>query len=435
MNDPRHRSMDEHGRTIPDRRQFIAAGLGVAAAALFPAASYGASDTRAEQAAGIGASSTPEAKRMIHRRLGTLEVSALGLGCMNFYWAYGPATTKGDAIRVIRAAYDRGVTFFDTAEIYGPFLSEETVGEALAPMRDRVVIASKFGFDITAAGQIRGLNSRPEHIRKATEGSLKRLKTDHIDLQYQHRVDPTVPIEDVAGTVRDLIDEGKVRHFGLSEAGGATIRRAHAVQSVTAVQNEYSVWTRDPEHEVLPTCEELGIGFVPWSPLGMGYLTGKVTPDVTFGAGDLRAMFPRFTPEARRANRAIVELLQRVGQRRGATPAQVSLAWLLARKPSIVPIPGTTKPNHLDEDLRALDVTLTTDDLREIGDGFAQIGVRGARTTAQLLERTDDGAKLGSSSAGGHGMSPLPAARGRRAPEGRHTTNASPPSIRPRNSP
>jgi aryl-alcohol dehydrogenase-like predicted oxidoreductase len=402
------------GRVAMDRRDFIALSLALSAASMLPRVVLGDTPTRTAP--------------LPRRKLGTLEVSALGVGCMNFYWAYGPATTKEQAIRVIRAAYDRGITFFDTAEIYGPFLSEETVGEALAPMRDRVVIASKFGFDITPAGQIRGLNSRPEHIRAATEGSLKRLKTDRIDLHYQHRVDPKVPIEDVAGTVRDLIAEGKVRHFGLSEAGGATIRRAHAVQPVTAVQNEYSVWTRDPEHEVLPTCEELGIGFVPWSPLGMGYLTGKVTPEVTFGAGDLRAMFPRFTPEARRANRPIVELLQRVGQRRGATPAQVSLAWLLAKKPWIVPIPGTTKLNHLDENVHALDVTLTNDDVREIDQRFATIGVHGARTTREFLERTDDGAKLGSSSKGGHGMSPLPAARARQAPTGHHTTHVQPPS-------
>ena len=254
------------------------------------------------------------------RRLGSLEVSALGFGCMNFVWAYGPPVDRQDAIRLIRAAYDRGVTFFDTAEIYGPFLSEELVGEALAPVRDRVVIATKFGFNITPEGQIRGLNSRPEPIKQVTEPSLRRLRTDRIDLLYQHRIDPEVPIEDVAGAVKALIQEGKVRQFGLSEAGGATIRRAHAVQPVTAVQNEYSVWTRDPEPEVLPTCEELGIGFVPWSPLGMGYLTGAITPSTTFAAGDLRARFPRFTPEARRANRPVVELLQRVGQRQEATP-------------------------------------------------------------------------------------------------------------------
>ena len=347
---------------------------------------------------------------MQKRRLGSsgLEVSALGLGCMNFYWAYGPAVSKQDAIRVIRAAYDRGVTFFDTAEIYGPFLSEETVGEALAPMRDRVIIATKFGFDITPAGEIRGLSSRPAHIKRVVEAQLERLRTDRIDLLYQHRVDPTVPIEDVAGTVKELIAQGKVKHFGLSEAGGATIRRAHAVQPVATVQNEYSVWTRDPEHEVLPTCEELGIGFVPWSPLGMGYLTGAVTPATSFGAGDLRAMFPRFTPVARRANQPIVELLQHMAERKGATPAQIALAWLLARKPWIVPIPGTTKLEHLEEDLGALRVALTADDMREIEEGFAKHEVQGARSTDQLLQATDIGARLGTSSIGGHGTSPLP---------------------------
>ena len=350
---------------------------------------------------------------MEKRTLGTrqLEVSALGLGCMNFYWAYGQSTSTPDAIRVIRAAVERGVTFFDTAEIYGPFRSEETAGEALAPFRDQVVIATKFGFDITPAGQIRGLNSRPEHIKQVVEASLRRLKTDRIDLLYQHRVDPQVPIEDVAGAVQDLIRAGKILHFGLSEAGGATIRRAHAVQPLTAVQNEYSVWTRDPEHEVLPTCEELGIGFVPWSPLGMGYLTGQVTPATTFGAGDLRAMFPRFTPEALQANQALVDLLGRVGQRMDATPGQVALAWLLAQKPWIVPIPGTTRLDHLEEDLGALAIELTKDDLTEIDEGFTAMEVQGARTTDQLLASTDIGAKLGTSSIGGHGLSPLPRTR------------------------
>jgi aryl-alcohol dehydrogenase-like predicted oxidoreductase len=353
---------------------------------------------------------------MEKRILGTsqLEVSALGLGCMNFYWAYGQRKSTQDAIRVIRAAVDRGVTFFDTAEIYGPFLSEETVGEALAPFRDQVVIATKFGFDITPEGQIRGLTSRPEHIKQVVDASLRRLKTDRIDLLYQHRIDPQVPIEEVAGAVKDLIQEGKVLHFGLSEAGGATIRRAHAVQPVTAVQNEYSVWTRDPEHEVLPTCEELGIGFVPWSPLGMGYLTGQVGPAANVAAGDLRSMFPRFTPDALQANRGLVDLLARVGQRNGASPAQVALAWLLARGPWIVPIPGTTRLDHLDEDLGALGVTLSADDVRAIDEGFAAIKVQGARTTEQLLASTDIGAKLGTSSVGGHGLSPLPASAARR---------------------
>jgi aryl-alcohol dehydrogenase-like predicted oxidoreductase len=345
---------------------------------------------------------------LTRRKLGSLEVSALGFGCMNFVWAYGSTTDKQEAIRVVRAAYEQGVMFFDTAEIYGPFTSEEIVGEALAPVRDRVVIATKFGFSILPDGQIRGLNSRPEHIKQAAEASLRRLKTDHIDLYYQHRVDPTVPIEDVAGAIKELIQAGKVRHFGLSEAGGATIRRAHAVQPLAAVQNEYSVWTRDPEHEVLPTCEELGIGFVPWSPLGMGYLTGDITPQTEFRGRDLRAGFPRFTPQARRANWAIVELLQRVGARKQATPGQIALAWLLARKPWIVPIPGTTKASHMEQNLHALQVELTAADVQEIEDGFARIGVQGKRAPEALMGSHDIGADLGTSSAGGHGKTPLP---------------------------
>jgi aryl-alcohol dehydrogenase-like predicted oxidoreductase len=328
---------------------------------------------------------------------------------MNFVWAYGPPVDRRQALSVIRAAYDRGVTFFDTAEIYGPFTSEEIVGEALASVRDQVVIATKFGFNVDPdTRQISGLNSRPEHVSKVVEASLRRLRTDRIDLLYQHRVDPNVPIEDVAGAVKELIQAGKVKHFGLSEAGGTTIRRAHAVQPVAAVQNEYSVWTRDPEHEVLPTCEELGIGFVPWSPLGMGYLTGKLTPSTTFPAGDLRGMFPRFTPEAMSANRPVVELLERVGRRKGATPGQVALAWLIAQKPWVVPIPGTTKPNHLEENLGARNFGLDAADVKEIEDGFKQIRVQGARTTEQLLAQSDVGAKLGTSSAGGHGNSPPP---------------------------
>jgi aryl-alcohol dehydrogenase-like predicted oxidoreductase len=348
------------------------------------------------------------------RTLGSsdLEVSALGLGCMNLNWAYGPATDKQAAIKLIRTAHERGVTFFDTAEAYGPRLNEIVVGEALGPVRDDVVIATKFGFDITEAGEFHGYNSRPEHIQRAVEASLKRLDTDRIDLLYQHRVDPDVPIEDVAGAVKELIVAGKVKHFGLSEAGGATIRRAHAVQPVAAVQNEYSVWTRDPEHEVLPTCEELGIGFVPWSPLGMGYLTGAVTPTTALDpVSDLRARFPRFTPEARRANRPVVDLLERVGTRTNATSAQVALAWLLARKPWIVPIPGTTKLAHLDENLGALAVQLTPDDVREIEDGFSRLGVHGARTEDTLASGIDDGALMGTTSDGGHGRSPLRADR------------------------
>jgi aryl-alcohol dehydrogenase-like predicted oxidoreductase len=380
-----------------------------AAAATSLLATAGCAATRPPTPSAANAAASPIASIRHRRRLGSLEVSALGLGCMNFHHAYSPRTSKPDAIKVIRAAYDRGVTFFDTAINYGPFLSEETVGEALAPFRDQVVIATKFGYGYTADGKNRGLDSRPEYIKQMTEGSLRRLKTDRIDLYYQHRVDPNVPIEDVAGTVKDLVTAGKVRHFGLSEAGGATIRRAHAVLPVTAVQNEYSVWTRDPEHEVLPTCEALGIGFVPWSPLGMGYLTGTITPSRTFDpALDMRTMLPRFTPEARRANWPVVELLQRVGQRKNATPGQVALAWLLARRPWIVPIPGTTRLNHLEENLDAVRVELTPDDVKAIEAGFAAVRVQGARATQELLDRHDVGANLGTTSVGGHGKSPLP---------------------------
>ncbi len=351
---------------------------------------------------------------MQKRNLGRsgLEVSALGLGCMNFAWAYGPPLDRQHAINVIRAAYERGVTFFDTAEVYGPFLSEEMVGEALAPMRDQVGIATKFGFEVDPVTKERhGLNSRPEYIKRVAEGYLRRLRTGVIDLFYQHRVDPDVPIEDVAGAVKDLIQEGKVRHFGLSEAGGATIRRAHAVLPITAVQNEYSVWTRDPEHEVLPVCEELGIGFVPWSPLGMGYLTGAIgSTTVLDPISDLRESykFPRFSPEARRANRPLVELLQRVGRRKEATTGQVALAWLLAKKPWIVPIPGTTKLKHLEENLGSLNIQMSAEDVKEIDDGFAGIQVQGARAPEALIKVHDVGANLGASSAGGHGLSPMP---------------------------
>jgi aryl-alcohol dehydrogenase-like predicted oxidoreductase len=347
---------------------------------------------------------------MQNRTLGTsgLQVSALGLGCMNLNWAYGPATEHTRAIALIRAAYERGVTFFDTAEAYGPRLNEAVVGDALAPFRDHVVIATKFGFDITPEGEFRGYNSRPDHIREVVEASLRRLSTDRIDLLYQHRVDPDVPIEDVAGAVQRLIEEGKVLHFGLSEAGGATIRRAHAVQPVAAVQNEYSVWTRDPEHEVLPTCEELGIGFVPWSPVGMGYLTGAITQATVLDpVSDLRARFPRFTREALVANRPVVDLLESIGARHNATPAQVALAWLLAKHESIVPIPGTTRREHLDENLGALDVTLSVSDLADIEAQFARLTVHGARTDEELARGIDDGALLGTTSAGGHGRSPL----------------------------
>jgi aryl-alcohol dehydrogenase-like predicted oxidoreductase len=394
------------------RRDILLGVAAAAAAAAVPAGFAGSAKAQTPAPSAAKGATGLAASTRDRRRLGSLEVSALGLGCMNFVHAYAPRPSREDAIRVIRAAYDLGVTFFDTAINYGPFVGEELVGEALAPVRDRVIIATKFGYGYDANGKNIGLNSRPDYIRQMTEASLRRLKTDHVDLYYQHRVDPAVPIEDVAGAVRDLIREGKVRHFGLSEAGGATIRRAHAVQPVTAVQNEYSLWTRDPEHEVLPTCEELGIGFVPWSPLGMGYLTGTITPDRTFDqALDMRAGLPRFTPEARRANWPVVELLQRVGRRKDATPGQVALAWLLARRPWIVPIPGTTKLTHLAENLSALQVLLTDDDLEEMEVGFAAIRVQGARSTEQLLERHDIGANLGTSSVGGHGKSPLPQGR------------------------
>jgi aryl-alcohol dehydrogenase-like predicted oxidoreductase len=320
---------------------------------------------------------------MQKRKLGNsnLEVSALGLGCMGMSANYGPPRDRQEMIALIRSAVDRSITFFDTAEIYGPFTNEELVGEALAPVRDHVVIATKFGFKFGPNRERLGLDSRPEHIKEAAEASLKRLKTDVIDLFYQHRVDPTVPIEEVAGAVKDLIAEGKVKHFGLSEAGAQTIRRAHAVQPVTAVQSEYSLWTRDPEAEVLPTCEELGIGFVPWSPLGQGFLTAKIDPAMAFDTSDVRSWFPRFTPDARKANQPIVDLLSHVAARKNATPAQIALAWLLAQKPWIVPIPGTRKLERLDENLGAVAVELTSDDLREIDTTISKIKVQGARGT------------------------------------------------------
>jgi aryl-alcohol dehydrogenase-like predicted oxidoreductase len=323
---------------------------------------------------------------MKKRKLGNLEVSALGFGCMGLSYGYGPAVEKQQAITVIRSAVERGVTLFDTAEAYGPFKNEELVGEALAPHRDRVVIATKFGFDIAPDGQRRpGLNSRPEHIRQVAEASLKRMKTGVIDIFYQHRVDPNVPIEDVAGAVKDLIHAGKVKHFGLSEAGANTIRRAHAVQPVTAVQSEYSIWTRDPEPEVLPTCEELGIGFVPWSPLGQGFLTGKIDASTKFESTDFRAVFPRFTEEARNANLAVVDLLKQIAQRNKATPAQIALAWLLAKKPWIVPIPGTTKVHRLEENIGSASLDLTPEDLEEIKTAASKIPIQGARLPESVL--------------------------------------------------
>jgi aryl-alcohol dehydrogenase-like predicted oxidoreductase len=326
---------------------------------------------------------------MQKRKLGKsgLEVSAIGLGCMGLSYGYGPAADSGVAIKLIRAAVDRGVTFFDTAEAYGPFKNEELVGEALAPVRDKVVIATKFGFKFDPAGGQSGMDSRPQHIREVAEAALKRLKTDAIDLFYQHRVDPDVPIEEVAGAVKDLIKQGKVRHFGLSEASAQTIRRAHAVLPVTALQSEYSLWWREPEKEILPTLEELGIGFVPFSPLGKGFLTGAIDDKTTFDAKDFRNIVPRFTAEARRANQAVVDLLGQIAARKKATPAQIALAWLLAQKPWIAPIPGTTKLHRLDENLGAAKVELTSDDLRDIEGAVSRITVRGDRYPPHLQAR------------------------------------------------
>jgi aryl-alcohol dehydrogenase-like predicted oxidoreductase len=327
---------------------------------------------------------------MQKRKLGKsgLEVSAIGLGCMGMSFGYGPAADKQEMISLLRAAVERGVTFFDTAEAYGPFINEELVGEALAPMRERVVIATKFGFKFGPKGEQIGLDSRPEHIKEVADGSLKRLRTDVIDLFYQHRVDPGVPIEDVAGAVKELIQEGKVKHFGLSEPGVQTIRRAHAVQPLTALQSEYSLWWRQPEKEVLPTLEELGIGFVPFSPLGRGFLTGKMNENTTFDSSDFRNTLPRFTPEARKANQALVELLGKIAKRRKATPAQIALAWLFAQKPWIVPIPGTTKLHRLEENIGAVSVELTPDDLREIESAASKIKVQGARYPEHLEQMT-----------------------------------------------
>src|SRR5258708_6360330 len=321
---------------------------------------------------------------MQKRRLGksNLEVSAIGLGCMGMSFSYGPPKDKPEMISLLRAAVERGVTFLYTAEVYGPFINEELVGEALLPFRGKVVIATKFGFDLTGPDNRPGaapINSQPDHIKLAVEGSLKRLKVDSIDLLYQHRVDPNVPIEDVAGAVRDLIQQGKVKHLGMSEAAAKTIRRAHAVQPITAVQSEYSLWTRGPEAEVLPTLEQLGIGFVPYSPLGKGFLTGKMDETTTFDSTDFRNILPRFTPEARQANQALVELLREIGERKKATPAQLALAWLLAQKPWIVPIPGTTKLHRLEENIGAAAVELTPDDLREIETAASKITIMGAR--------------------------------------------------------
>ncbi|MGA3235327.1 MAG: aldo/keto reductase [Bryobacteraceae bacterium] len=330
---------------------------------------------------------------MLKRKLGNsgLEVSALGLGCMGMSFSYGPPKDKQEMTSLLRTAVERGITFFDTAEVYGPFTNEELVGEALAPFRKQVVIATKFGFDLSGSDNrpgAAGLNSRPEHIKEAVEGSLKRLKVDVIDLLYQHRVDPNVPIEDVAGAVKDLIQEGKVKHFGLSEAGVQTIRRAHAVQPLTALQSEYSLWTRTPEKEVIPTLEELGIGLVPYSPLGKGFLTGKIDESAKFDSSDFRSTLPRFTPEALKANQALITLLADIGERKKATPAQIALAWLLAQKPWMAPIPGTTKLHRLDENIGALSIELTPGDLRDIENAAAKITVQGARYPERLEQMT-----------------------------------------------
>ena len=333
---------------------------------------------------------------MQKRKLGNagLEVSALGLGCMGMSFSYGPPKDKQEMTALLRTAVDRGITFFDTAEVYGPFLNEDLVGEALAPVRDQVIIATKFGFDLDPKFDPRGmkglpgLNSRPEHIKQAVEGSLKRLKTDVIDLLYQHRVDPNVPIEDVAGAVKDLIQEGKVRYFGLSEAGVNTIRRAHAVQAVSALQSEYSLWTRTPEKEVIPTLQELGIGLVPYSPLGKGFLTGKIDENVKFDSTDFRSTLPRFTPEAIKANQALIALLAGTAERKQATPAQIALAWLLAQKPWLAPIPGTTKLHRLEENIGAVAIELTPADLRDIDQAASRITVQGARYPEKLEQMT-----------------------------------------------
>jgi aryl-alcohol dehydrogenase-like predicted oxidoreductase len=329
---------------------------------------------------------------MQKRTLGNsnLEVSAIGYGCMGLNFGYGPAADTQEAISLIRSAVERGVTFFDTAQVYGPFTNEELVGEALAPFRERVVIATKFGFEIDPDGQQHGLNSRPEYIKQMTEGSLRRLGVEAIDLYYQHRVDPDVPIEEVAGAVKELIQEGKVKHFGLSEAGVQTIRRAYTVQPVTAVQSEYSLWWREPEEEILPILEEFGIGFVPFSPLGKGFLTGKIDDTTTFDSSDFRNTVPRFTPENRKANQDLVDLLARIAAKKQATPAQIAIAWLLAQKPWIVPIPGTTKLSRLEENLGAVDVELAPDDLREIEGAASKITVQGARyseSSQRMIDR------------------------------------------------
>lgn len=324
------------------------------------------------------------------RKLGSLEVSALGMGCMNLSFGTGKAVDKTVGVQVIRTAVEKGINFFDTAEGYGPFINEELVGEALAPFRKDVIIATKFGFKLEN-GMITGVDSRPEHIREVAEASLKRLKTDYIDLFYQHRVDPNVPIEEVAGVLKELIQEGKIRHYGLSEAGANTIRKAHAVYPVTAVQNQYSIWTREPEAQVLPVCEELGIGFVPWGPLGTGFLTGTITPDTKFDSStDLRSNFPRFKPEAMKANMPVVEMLRKMAKKKDANPVQIALAWLLAQKPWIVPIPGMDKVEYIDDNIKSVDLVLTPRDLEEIDSELSNIKLHGARLDEGLLSMSED---------------------------------------------
>lgn len=399
-----------------DRRDFLSKSSQAALLAFSSSSLLATSSSFAQTKSG-GSSNLNKTKKeqefsLEKRRLGSLEVSEIGLGCMNIAWAYGNPPCKADSIKLIQSAYDAGHRFFDTAEIYGPHTSEIIVGEALKSHRNQVVIASKIGFNIDfETGQMKGgLTSNPSHIKQAVDYMLERLQTDRIDLLYQHRVDPTVPIEDVAGAMAELIQAGKIRHYGLSEAGEATIRRAHAEHPVTAVQNEYSFWTRDPEAEVIPTCEELGIGFVPWSPLGMGYLSGKVTPSHNFAAGDIRKSlnFPRFTEEALIKNRTIIDLLQLVGDRYEANPGQIALAWLLAKKPFIVPIPGTRLIPHMQENIGAANVKLSAADLNELENGFASIGVFGDRATEQLKEAHDIGTSLGTSAKGTNGKTPLP---------------------------
>jgi aryl-alcohol dehydrogenase-like predicted oxidoreductase len=399
-----------------NRRDFIAkssiAGTGLLFGGAILASSCNSSTEENTSKAAIASNEANKISTspMKTRTLGNLEVTELGFGCMNIAWAYGGPTPKKEAIALIRKAYESGIRFFDTAEVYGPFYSEEMVGEALKPYRNDVVIATKFGFEVDPNTQERkGFNSQPKYIRENVERMLKRLQTDHIDLLYQHRVDPNVPIEDVAGTVGELIKEGKVKHLGLSAAGGATIRRAHKEFPVTAVQNEYSFWTRDPEHEVLPTCEELGIGLVPWSPLGMGYLSGQFAQGFPFRDQDLRvsASFPRFSDENMIKNRPIVNILQKMAMEKGATPIQINLAWLLAKSPNIVPIPGTTNPNHLEENLASVSVVLSKDDIKTLEDAFAKETVYGNRAPEAIAAAHDIGVNIGSSSVATNGKSPL----------------------------